>query len=235
MRRDAWVARPGTRSRKVSAPALAVTRSRPVGSGTTQASARPAAAQRREGAEPAVLLAGHAGEQQVAAQRDAGPAYGRDRGERRDQAGLHVARAAAVQLAVDDPPGERVRASTTPRGRRSARRRRAPLSISVAPSPRAGQPADQPPRLVALDLDAGEVGRGEQLVERQPPVVDLEPGRGEVGGEQRLDLVLGVGAAHAGDARPARRSRASVAVGAGVDLVEHAGRPVGHGASLGAA
>ena len=40
LRRDAWVARPGTRSRNVSAPAFAVTRSSPVGSGTTQASAR---------------------------------------------------------------------------------------------------------------------------------------------------------------------------------------------------
>ena len=39
-RRDAWVAWPGTRSRKVSAPAVAGTRSRLVGSGMTQASAR---------------------------------------------------------------------------------------------------------------------------------------------------------------------------------------------------
>ena len=191
---------------------------------------RPAAAQRRVRAETAVLLAGHAREQHVAAQRHARPAQRRDRGQGGDQAGLHVARPAAVQLAVDDPAGERVRSRP---GRRVTHRHDVDVAVEHQRGavPGAGQAADEPPRLVPVHLDAGEVGRGQQLLERQPPVVGLQPGRGEVGREQRLDLVLRVGAADAryGDQRG---EPGLGGVSGSVDLVEHPRCPVGHGASL---
>ena len=104
-----------------------------------------------------------------------------------------------------------------------------PLSISGRAVARAGagQAADQAPGLVPVHLDAGEVGRGEQLGQRQPPVVDLQAGGGQLDGQQRLDLVLGVGAAHArhGDqlGQPLLRGRR-----ARVDLLQDAGSPVGH-------
>ena len=226
VRRDAWVATPGTRSRKVRAPPLAGTTSRPVGSGSTQRIGPPAPPQRRVGAESAVLLARHAGHQEVAAERGAGAAYGRHRGDRSDEAGLHVARAAAVQLAGHHLAGERVRAGP---GREVAGRHHVhvPVEQQAGSVAAAGQPPDETPGLGALDLDAGEVRRGEQLVERQPPVVHVRPGSREVRGEHRLDLVLGVGAAHAG--HPHELGQPGLGPGRRcVDLVEHSRRPVGH-------
>ena len=165
VRREACVARPGTRSRKVRAPALAVTRSSPVGSGTTQASARPAAAQRGEGAEPAVLLARR---RRPAAGRRAA---GRRTGVRRDTAAI----AATSPAFMSQAPRPCSSPSTTrpengsgvrPGGRVADRH---DVDVPVEHQRRAvagtvaGQAADQAPGLVPLHLDAGEVGRGEQL------------------------------------------------------------------------
>ena len=60
-------------------------------------------------------------------------------------------------------------------------------------------PADEPPRLGPLDLDAREIGPGRQLVERQPPVVDVEAAVTEVAGEVGQRVVLRIGPADAGD------------------------------------
>ena len=55
--------------------------------------------------------------------------------------------------------------------------------IAGAGSP-SGEPADEPPGLVPIDLDAGEVGPGSDLVERDLPVVDVESVVGEDAGRR---------------------------------------------------
>ena len=189
----------------------------------------PAAAQRGEGAEAAVLLAGDAGQQQVAAQRDAGPAYGATP-RPAPRPGRPSCRRRRGRAARRRRPGRRTgracdHAAGSPTGTTST----CPLSISgraVAACRAGGRPGPTPRR--ARPRRRGSRASASSSSQRQPPVVDLEAGRGELGGEQRLDLVLGVGAAHARDAH--QLGQPLLGGGRGrVDLGEHAGGPVGHG------
>ena len=138
---EAWAARPGTVSRNVIAPAWAMTTSRLDGSVMIGQVAGHAGPDRREHPLAAVLLGRHERDEELAGQpielarRGDRP----DRAEDRGHAALHVAGAAAVQLAVADrrrPTGRRSRSPD----RRAARRRRGPTSTTRRPPGRPTRP-----------------------------------------------------------------------------------------------
>ena len=153
------------------------------------------APQRRPGAEAAVLLADDAVQRDRAHQPHARRPDGGQRGQRGDDAGLHVAGAAAVDRAVRRGAG---RTGRRPRGTRSPGRD----DVGVAGEDQGGdavlgggQRADDAPRLGPLDLLAGGVGLGRGLGEVDLPGVDVAAEFVEPAGEQVLDLALGGGAA----------------------------------------
>ena len=201
VRRDAWAARPGTTRRNVSAPGVGgyeIERGR---LGDDAGVGRPAAGEGAVGAEAAVLLSQNGRHEDVAPElytRSADALRGPEGG---DEPGLHVATAAPEQAASDDARFERI-GGPVPQVAwwddvdvtvEHQRRR-----IARAGSP-SREPADEPPGLVPIDLDAGEVGPGSDLVERDLPVVDIESVVGEDPGDGRDRLVLGVSAADARD------------------------------------
>ena len=102
--------------------------------------------------------------------------------------------------------------------------------IARAGSP-SREPADEPPGLVPIDLDTGEVGPGGDLVERDLPVVDIESVVGEDPGDGRDRLVLGVSAADARDLDELAQD-CEHRIDVRVDLVEHAPANVVHVANL---
>jgi hypothetical protein len=185
----------------------------------------PPALERGERAETAVLLPLHRRQHDVPPQADPGHAQRPDRPQRRDQAGLHVATAPAMETAVADVGGV---------GRGGPHVRIAyrhdvdvPVQHQGRPVAGTGQPADDAPRLAPVDLHAGEVGMGGHRREVDRPVVDVQPGIGETPGDVGLGVVLGIGTAHARDPHE-RRQLVQEPVGQLGYGIEHLRHLIGH-------
>jgi hypothetical protein len=163
---------------------------------------------RGPGAQAAVLLADDAVQRHRPHQADPRPPDGGQRGEGGDDAGLHVARPPAVDVAADEAGDERV---AVPERAVTGR-----YDVGVPGQDQGGtarlgrgQRADDAPRLGALHLLAGGVrGRG-GLGEVDRPDVDVAAELLEPAGQLVLHLALG--------GRPADRGDG-----------EHRGQPVDH-------
>ncbi len=192
----------------------------------------PAALQRRVRAEAAILLAEHAGQQQVAAQPHARGLDGMDGVRRCNEAGLHVAGAATVHATVADLRGERridpcVGIAGGHHVDVAVEHQRCTVAGAV-------QPTDHAPRLATIHLHAGEVGTRSEVRQIDLPVIDVETVLGEVRRHVRLCVVLGVGAAHAGNAHH-RGELVEHRLPQCFHCVENPGCCIGHAASLASA
>jgi hypothetical protein len=160
----------------------------------------PPTAQRGEGAEAPVLFTLHRGDEHITAKLHPGAADGLHRPDRCDEPGLHVTGATTEDGSAGDARLER---TDGPRGPVADR-----YDVDVAvehqggriAAVRPGKPPDEPPRLAPRDLHAGKARIGEQRVEVEAPVIDVEPTRAEQCGDVGLGVVLGIGAADARDA-----------------------------------
>jgi hypothetical protein len=190
------------------------------------------ATQRRETAEPAVLLADDAVHCQGPLESHARVAQRAHHRQVRGGTGLHVARAAPEQRPVPDLRGERVRAEPVVRVAGGY-----DVEVSLQHQRRhalaglAGQRADHADSRLAVHLDPGKPRVLDELREVEVPAVHV---RVEVAKHRRgnlLDLDLGVGAAHARDAHQLHERLDQRVL---VEVVQHGalggGRLVGVGA-----
>ena len=189
----------------------------------------PAPPQRRVGAEAAVLLALDRGHQQITPQAHPAVPHGLSGPVGRHQTGLHVAGAPPVETPFPDLAGERiVRPGLPITGRHDVDvpvEHQARTAVAAAGAG-AGQPTDQAPRLVALDLHPREVLLGHELLERDPPVVDLEAARRQQLGHPRLRRVLLRAPTDTGDPHQLTHDR-DHGRGLLVDRLEHSGLGLG--------
>ncbi len=233
VRRDAWAALPGHDETERQRTRVGRDEIEAGGLGDHAGVGRPAAGEGAVGAETAVLLAQNGRHEDVAPELHARPADALGGPEGGDEPGLHVTTAAPEQPAPGDARLERI-GGPLPQvtGRDDVdvtvehQRRRI-----AAAGPPPGEPADEPPGLVPIDFDAGEVGPGRDLVERDLPVVDIESVVGEDAGDGRDRLVLGVSAADARDLDELAQDFEH-RIDVRVDLVEHASANVVHPANL---
>ena len=213
-----------------------MTTRRPVGSGMTHGVADVAAASVPNAPRPPSSSLTTLWNATAPAQPDPGPLHGLERGERRDDPGLHVARPAAHHgLAVRRrrPGGERVGIAPAAEvaGRddvhMALQHHRRGVLRAVRPRP------DEPPGLRARRLGAGETVAHPQCVEIHPPQVDVAPSGASRPATQALGVGLGGGPGDAGEPHEVDEVRDESVLVEGVeDAALDAGQRGGHGGTL---